>query len=384
MVSSSSLLDDELGRARSDTPDSQATIPDPPDESYYRDFARLVPVNRQARIAFSEVAERMKVEAEWAPHAAHFVHIDAVKRSLTELTGSSETDASVDSLHDADASSSSSSAAASAAAVPPVWTGYYRLNLERPPLRPHVGWVLGSYLNNADLLLTARRQLYRVRGRHARLAFNLQSYSLLAFADFGHAILLEGKEELRNGQRVLWAGETAISLGELSYKLVRTTVSDSTLREQLNHWRDTIGTTSLEPPAYLAPTPSPDDYEYNGYIIKAVFAQGSTCSVSAGVDKRTGAAVAVKKMIRNGRNRDMVRNEIEVLKYLANHVGVSPPPFLLPPPSLMAAADARRSRASAGSSPTSTPAATSTTLASTGSTRSTSSTRRWRTSASRT
>ena len=289
------------------TPDSESTISDPKDESHFRDFARLVPVNKQAYLAFNDVVDKIKQDPSWAPHATNFIQASPFKRALTEMSGS-ETD--------------TSASASEASLAPRIWSGYYRFNLDQLPKRMRFGWLIGTDPTEVDLLLTPRKRVCRVRGRHARFAFQLQSYSFMVIADFGRTVLLNGIDEVRNAERVLWAHETGITVGELSYKLVRTAVSETTLREQLLTWRKELGISSFEPPSYLAPTPSPDDYKYHGYVIKAVFAQGSTCSVSAGVDERTGKAVAVKKMLRNQRNWRLVQNEIEVSKDVGSHVSI--------------------------------------------------------------
>lgn len=298
---------DEIECPDPQTPDSDSTISDPTDESQFRDFARLVPVNQSACIAFSNVVEKMKQNPDWAPHASNFVQSSAKKQSLTEMSGS-ETD--------------TSNTGSESSAAPAIWTGYYRFNMDQLPKRMKLGWVIGSDADNVDVLLAINRHTNRVRAHHARFAFELNTYAFMVIADSGRGrtVLLNGTDEVRNSERVIWAPETGVTIGELAYKLVRTSVSEKTLREQLRMWRQVLGFSEFEPPSYLAPTPSPDDYEYNGYIIKSVFAQGSTCSVSAGIDKKSGAAVAVKKMLRNARNHKMVQNEIEVSKYVGSHV----------------------------------------------------------------
>ena len=302
---------DQMEHPDPQTPDSESTISDPTDESQFRDFARLVPVNQSACIAFNDVVDKMKQDPTWAPHASNFIQSSTMKRSLTELSGS-ETD--------------SSNAASASSMAPRIWTGYYRLNLEQLPKRMKYGWIVGNDPDEVDILLTPRKHTCRVRTRHARFTFKLETYAFMVVTDpdrgRGRSVLLNGTDEVRNSERVLWAPETGVTFGELSYKLVRTAVSERTLREQLLIWRKELKFSSFEPPSYLAPTPSPDDYEYNGYIIKSVFAQGSTCSVSAGIDKKNGAAVAVKKMLRNSRNYRMVQNEIEVSKYVGSHVSL--------------------------------------------------------------
>ncbi len=290
---------------RSGSPDSQATVPDSLHDSETSDFARLVPVNRQACIAFNEVVERIKKEPDWNSHAQQYLNVSESKTSLGADFSGSETDSAPD-IYGTNNTS--------------VWTGYYRLNLELPPRRFRYGWVIGSNPDEADILLTTKKQQYRVRGKHARLTYDLLSYAFLVVADFGRSVLLDGKDEVRNAQRVVWSKATGVTLGDLSYKLVRTGLKEQILREQLSVLRNELGASKHEPPAYLAPTPSNDDYEYSGYIVKGVFAQGATCSVSAGLDKRTGVAVAVKKMVRNSRNFLMVKNEVEIMKSIGSHV----------------------------------------------------------------
>ena len=115
-------------------------LPLPPTSS---DFARLVPVNDQARLAFHEIALILKADCSWNPHCRKFTYVSDVKgkvisgRSIESDTSEGDTE------------------------TQEINTGYFRLNLTILPDNFPRGWVIGAgrpgldHLG-VDLLLTVK------------------------------------------------------------------------------------------------------------------------------------------------------------------------------------------------------------------------------------
>lgn len=86
--------------------DGSDTIPNSPDtllleDSFFSprtnaklrgDFARLVPVNHNAILAFHSIAERARLEPDWNPHIRRFLFIEDAPRAISpEWDGTSDT-----------------------------------------------------------------------------------------------------------------------------------------------------------------------------------------------------------------------------------------------------------------------------------------------------
>lgn len=287
-----------------------STIPNTPEhpswsDKYDDDFGRLVPANTNACIAFDELATRFRDDIFWNRHARRFVHIDEVKKDVEVLPSESDTD--------------------SEAVVERVsrWTGYYRLNLNIPPQNLGLGWAMGSGRREnelVDLLLVDKNRKYQVRGTHARITHDPRSNALLILTDSKRKIILNGTDEVEGAQRVIWKSETGITIGDLVYKLQLHEVDAYRYKEKLSELRKNAGYPAFEPPKSLDPTPSTYKFEYDDYILDKPFESGSTCTVSTATHKITGAAVAMKKIVRTARNSDKIKMEIEIMDLIGSHV----------------------------------------------------------------
>lgn len=274
---------------------------------YAGDFARLIPTNHLAKEAFSGVVRRMRDDPGWIQHARQFIHIDKTSPHDPDSFRDSETDEeSMEKRSD-------------------LITGYYRLNLGILPHDLRFGWFLGSGRRDlgdtgVDLLLTPQIRQHRVYGRHARLSLHPESAVLMLHVDHDRNVLLNGLEEVAKGSRALCAVSTGLMVGDLAYKVVFTQLNERSFREQLQSVRRETGWGLLDPPSTLATTPSQNHYEYQGYIIQPPFARGSEGLVSAGINKTTGEAVAVKKVQRVRATVNLIRHEIALMKKLRPHV----------------------------------------------------------------
>ena len=262
------------------------------------DFARLIPANRLARLAFSNVATQLQTYPEFNPHAMLFMHIQS---AVVDETSASEAEDRFAIETD-----------------PILWSGYYRFNLRIMPSSFLLGWVAGSGRENLDFggidfLLTLHKGQH-VAGRHGRFKHN-ESGIFLLHSD-GKRIVVDGKEELRKTQRAFTSPITGIEFGDLTYTLAFTDLGG--YREQLAEVQREHGR-KYEPPAFLDPTPSSTDYVLKKYLIQGAFSQGSTCIVSSGFDIITGSPVAIKKIKQIG-NAPKAINEVDVLRAIKPHV----------------------------------------------------------------
>src|SRR5271156_607220 len=81
-----------------------------PNPDHHGDFARLIPVNRQARSAFHQVADNLMRDSSLRCHIQQYIHIESSKQEADAELSSSDTDTG---NRDQQL----------------WWTGYYRFNL---------------------------------------------------------------------------------------------------------------------------------------------------------------------------------------------------------------------------------------------------------------
>jgi hypothetical protein len=263
------------------------------------EFARLIPKNLAARIAFSEI-----VENAISPHVVKYMHVHPVKQLAEEMSASDGSEEESD--------------------LPPplsISTGYYCFNMEVMPSSYGLGWVAGRGRpdldhGGVDFQLT-RNTNNHVAGRHVR--FYHTSAGMFIVRSDARTVVVDGKENFRDAQRAITSSVTGLSFGDLTYTLEFTDLPTWRYREQLLRARRASGE-EYDPPNYLDPTPSGTDYVVQMYLIKAVFAQGSTCTVSSGYHKLTGNPVAIKKIKRQGWNSASIDSEVRLVRALSPHV----------------------------------------------------------------
>lgn len=170
------------------------------------DFARLVPVNHQAKIAFHKIATTLNTESSWNSHCRKFIHVSDI--SDTEL-------------HD-------------------IYTGCFRPNLGILPDQIPQGWVIeagrpGMDHLGVDFLLTIKGNWDRVRGRHASIKHHLVSVSrqLMIAPGPGKAVVLNG-EELSTDGRVLERVCMGLAGGNLTFKVDFLRTNATSYNGQLN------------------------------------------------------------------------------------------------------------------------------------------------------
>lgn len=297
--------------------DTEPFIRDDETQEIIHDFARLYPDNPQAQIAFDAVATKMLADEHWRPYAQQFMHIDSVRREVSPDPGTSSSELEQE---------------LEGGEQPPqlLLTGWYRINLDVLPSNPVEGWHVGSDSLDRqgnevnEIILTPTGTKDHVRWRHARLAFNFSSYTFLVIAEKRRNVTLNGAEKFENSQRSLGKRINGLSIGNLNYKFVFTGQDKDEARAKLDALRTTFHISGLVPPKSLDPTPSISVYEYMGFVIGEVFAQGSTCTVSYAVNKLTGNTVVAKRMKRTRSTKANIAHEVRVLRHLSrngHHVG---------------------------------------------------------------
>lgn len=250
----------------------------------------------------------MKTDAHWKPHVRQYIHVDDKKKEFSQSISGSDSDAGYETSKYT------------------LWAGYYRLNLGLPGNSPGLGWIAGSGRrefgeSSVDFLLTENRSQHRVHGRHARFMLNHASCDFIIATSKNNTVIVDGKEEVTGDQRVLRTGTTAITMGELTYKLVLSEGLSAITPERLRGFRRNAGLKVWVPDLPITPTPFARDYMLQQYIIKQIFAEGSTCVVHAGVDRNTGATFAVKKIKRNdSSSAEVVSQEIKIQEAIGQHV----------------------------------------------------------------
>jgi hypothetical protein len=306
--------------------DETATIPNTPDtlplEDNYLfspktnarlrgDFARLIPVNHDAILAFHSVAERTRIEPEWNTHVEKFLFIEDQPRALSpEWDGTSDT-----------------SSEATNGCPAQVLTGYYRISLELLTNHPRLGWVIGSGRKDlphdgVDFLLTLQKNKHHVHGRHARLA-HAQNGALMLIVGRGKTVLVNGVERLDGAQRVMASVRTALTFGNLSYSLEFTGMNESGYRDKLGELFSKLYPDGDVPPMSLELTPLEHHYELHGFTIHSPFASGASGVVSAGFDKSSGQAVAIKRVKRTPATVSRIQLEIRIYKRIGDHVSAA-------------------------------------------------------------
>ncbi|MCJ1331579.1 hypothetical protein MMC10_008270 [Thelotrema lepadinum] len=265
-------------------------------------FAHLVPGNPAAKLAFSLVVDRTIQDPNWIPYARRFICYEPVREETSSSyseTDGSETDSN---------------------RVHVRWQGWYVLDFDQLPSNPHRGWRLGSGRlrtgqEDVEFLLTSRPRRDGVNAQHCRLNFNFDSYVLLITAEINRQVLVlaNGTTVLRGTSMATPSKSTSIELGNLRFELSFTDMHQSVYRSYIREIREVFGTDSAEPPMSVDPTPADNDYHIPGYIVKEPLALGGSCLVCSGIESRSGALVAIKRVTKHGGNVAALEQEIAIL-----------------------------------------------------------------------
>ncbi len=281
----------------------------PPPKSFQSDFAVLVPANRLAKQAFDQIARKMEEDPNWNRVARRYIVVNSQKEH--SATNNNNGDQSTRSKHKA---------------VKSLWTGHYRLNFSIRPRSPGTGWCVGGGVfkneyESPEILLTERKGYYDVSTNHALIANNFTTGSLMIYVTPNSSVVVDSEEDV--DQCVIWAAKTRITFGDLVYTLLRDTrTSRDEQSQRLKFYQSFYHPREESLPTVLSAMPSTTDYVYKDYVIRDIVGVGGNALVFGGEHKRTGNAVAVKKIRRTIKNHVVVSREIMIGKTLGSHVRV--------------------------------------------------------------
>jgi len=144
-----------------------------------------------------------------------------------------------------------------------------------------------------DFLLTERKQSAGVQPHHASLAHNYTSGAFLITA-LGGPVIIDSTESVQDSQRLIYKRRTSIEIGNLKYILEMEPISDQNYRRLLTSYRNEHSLGTGDYPSNLMATASEWDHVLEEYVIKNPVGYGVTGLVSAGLNRKTGDAVAIK------------------------------------------------------------------------------------------
>ena len=277
-------------------------------------FAILTPSNDAAKYSFGQVASRKRDDKNWNPNASRHMKVDKEPVMASTYSDGSESDGGT----------------GPQGKIRPVLKGCYILDFARAPRLPDKGWIIGGGKYNEgddppDILLTEKKKKARVSSRHASLNHNFASGALVITAsdNNNNAVTING-HEIVNEQCVLHGRTTSLEFGRLKYTLeVRRYDTDEDYRAQLRFYKQRHGFGDDDYPSCLLATPADSDFVTEKYIMKNPVGDGATSVVYGAIERKTGAAVATKKVRRTERNSQVVARDIKIAQYIGEHVGLS-------------------------------------------------------------
>ena len=273
-------------------------------------FARLMPADRPAHLAFHRIAEKVKADPSWNQHARKYMVIYDKKVDIVDVTSESE----------------SEGGSGPQAQKRSIWWGHYELNFNVPPRDPRQGWIIGGGRfgpndDSPELVLTERKMQDCIRGRHARLYHSYSCGALLLRLASDSMAVVDGKD--LQDSIVIWSNETRVAFGTMNYAIQLDGAVESIHRARLNRYHQTHNLGMNKFPINLLSTPAPSDYIHKDYIVKNPVAHGGFSTVFAAVHLKTSAVVAIKRTIRHHGNAGQIQREIEMAACLGRHVRLS-------------------------------------------------------------
>ncbi len=147
-----------------------------------------------------------------------------------------------------------------------------------------------------------------------------QNGALMLVAGKGKAVVVNGIERLEGSQRVMGSVRTALAFGNLSYSLEFTGLNETSYRDKLGELFTKLHPDGDIPPMSLELTPLEHHHELHGFLIHSPFASGASGVVSAGFEKSSGQAVAIKRVKRTPATVARIQLEIQIYRKIGDHV----------------------------------------------------------------
>ena len=277
-------------------------------------FAILTPENNAARDAFSQVAQKMREDQGWNPIARQNIDVNEHPVQVSTYGDESESD----------------SGTGPSKTLRPVFGGCYTFDLKVPPKAPALGWMIGGGKFGKDnespeILLTERKTKDRISTKHAKLAHNFASGALVLSALDTKFIRVDG-QELVDGQCLIHKRTTSLIFGDLMYSLeLRSYLSEEHYRGHLRGYKETHGLPDDEYPSNIRATTAACDLVTERYVLRNAIGRGATSVVYSGHKRSNGDAVVVKKIMRSKMNAGFIARDVDISKYIGEHVGISVP-----------------------------------------------------------
>lgn len=263
------------------------------------DFGCLIPTGRASIMAFHAIAQRSKLDPEFPEHCLQFMFVDEEQTEYTEPYDDGGSETEVDDME----------------APNLIWRGHFRFNALTMPQQCIVGCGQEGLLNfGVDMLLALPqpRSQHRILGRrsqHAVFYHQFPSGAFMISIQPGKEVHINGEKQTPQSHHIALP-KTNIRFGDLDYCFRYTDLDDEIYREQLFPGK----TDAL---LSLGLTPQESDRLMGDFVVRVPYARGSHGLVLAGTQLSTGERVAVKRMVRDHRNFDRVKTEIEISRHLA-------------------------------------------------------------------
>ena len=162
-------------------------------------------------------------------------------------------------------------------------------------------------------MLTEKKKQNRISSQHASFSRNYTSGALVVTREF------------YGEQRTIWTHKTRLTFGRLDYKLILEPISDSELFVRLMYYKTKHGIKEPTHPLSLMCTPAESDYILRDYIFKDSLGNGTSSVVFAGEHRKTGNAVAIKKIKRTVMTSMFIKRDVAKGNYLGSHMSIAAP-----------------------------------------------------------
>ena len=264
-------------------------------------FFAIVPQNDDAIRNFSAVCDQLLQQplqpSNTRPGSHHlkFIRHSEVQVSLPQsFSSESDSEAQVE-------------RAPISQAVPQVWKGRYVLIMNKSyyPIRPTVGWSLGSGTWNetkdsggVDILLGRNEHLY---SRHA--VFQFDANGKLCFKPRHRGIFLAGKELKKDSLYPVPGNSPTLRIGKLVYELQYTVLSEiePAFQTAKSAYLLTHGIATEPPPALTSATPSETTETVGKWTLLGVTGATDRTAVMGAYRNMGGFDAAVKTVFRSDR-----------------------------------------------------------------------------------
>ena len=283
-------------------------------------FAQLTPQNPNAKEAFHETVKTVLSNPDMYHHASQFIYTEQVAAwtwSELSTTGDTFDGLGADLEHG------------------PAWMGVFKLELTALPT-DEAGWILGTgadieSVQDVDLLLTPDTPDWqlttRIAGKHARLRFHPESWTLLLEAL--HTVSLAGHgstKVYKKESRVVHHGDS-INIGNCQYIFEFCDLYYSAgFQEDMKYYMcDHLGHPHKLHTSLTAPTAEGNKLRIGDFTFSAgAFAAGTYGRVAGGY-AGDGSCVAVKhfKLI----SKPRLDHHKKIMRKIAYHVSMGVPQY---------------------------------------------------------